>query len=39
MTLKELRIIKGLSQEKCAKYLNVGLRTYQNYENNSNKIN
>ena len=39
MTLKELRIIKGLSQEKCAKYLNVGLRTYQNYENDSNKIN
>ncbi len=39
MTLKELRIIKGLSQEKCAKYLNVGLRTYQNYENDFNKIN
>lgn len=34
MTLKELRKQKGLTQEKCAGYLGVPLRTYQNYEKN-----
>lgn len=32
MTLKELRLEKGLTQAKCAEYLGVPLRTYQNYE-------
>ena len=32
MTLKELRLQKGLTQAKCAEYLGVPLRTYQNYE-------
>ena len=39
MTLKELRISKGLSQEECAKYLGIGRRTYQNYETDSSKQN
>lgn len=34
MTLKELRLQKGLTQAKCAEYLGVPLRTYQNYEKN-----
>lgn len=32
MTLKELRIQKGLTQTECAQYLNVPLRTYIRYE-------
>ncbi|MDE7168434.1 MAG: nucleotidyltransferase domain-containing protein [Clostridia bacterium] len=32
MTLKELRLKNGLTQAKCAEYLGVPLRTYQNYE-------
>lgn len=39
MTLKELRISKGLNQSDCAKYLGISLRTYQNYENDVNKEN
>lgn len=37
MTLKELRISKGLSQKKCAEYLGMSARNYQNYENNAAK--
>jgi len=33
MTLKELRISKGMTQEECAKYLGMTTRNYQNYEN------
>lgn len=32
MSLRELRLEKGLTQAKCAEYLGVPLRTYQNYE-------
>jgi transcriptional regulator with XRE-family HTH domain len=32
MTLKDLRIAKGLSQVECAKYLGMSVRNYQNYE-------
>lgn len=39
MTLKELRIKKGLSQQQCASYLNMSTRNYQNYENNDDKVN
>ena len=38
MDLKELRISKGLNQNECAKYLNISLRSYQNYENDISKI-
>lgn len=38
MTLKELRISKGMSQVQCAKYLGMTTRNYQNYENNTNKV-
>lgn len=37
MTLKELRISKGISQLQCARYLGMSTRNYQNYENNANK--
>lgn len=37
MTLKELRISKGISQLQCAKYLGMSTRNYQNYENDANK--
>ncbi len=39
MTLKELRISKGLSQAECAEYLGMSTRNYQNYENRADKIN
>lgn len=39
MTLKQLRISKGLNQSECAKYLGISLRSYQNYENDASKIN
>lgn len=39
MTLKELRISKGLSQVECAKYLNMSVRNYQNYESDIKKVN
>lgn len=32
MTLRELRKIKKLTQAQCADYLEIPLRTYQNYE-------
>ena len=34
MTLKQLRINKGLRQAKCADILQVSLRTYKRYESN-----
>ena len=39
MTLKELRISKGLNQAQCAEYLGMSTRNYQNYENNAAKAN
>jgi predicted AAA+ superfamily ATPase len=37
MTLKELRISKGLNQSECAEYLGMSTRNYQNYENSTAK--
>lgn len=37
MTLKELRKNKKLTQAECAKYLEIPLRTYQNYETDISK--
>ena len=37
MTLKDLRIAKGLSQVECAEYLGMSVRNYQNYESGKNK--
>jgi len=39
MTLKELRISKGLTQTECAKYLNIPPRTYWTYESDESKTN
>ena len=39
VTLKELRISKGLNQAKCAEYLGMSTRNYQNYENDAAKAN
>lgn len=39
MTLKELRISKGLNQAQCAEYLGMSTRNYQNYENDAAKAN
>ena len=39
MTLKELRIEKGLTQSQCANFLGIPLRTYSRYENDENKKN
>ncbi len=39
MTLKELRISKGLDQSECAKLLGMSRRNYQNYENDVSKAN
>lgn len=39
MTLKQLRISKGLNQAECAKVLDMSTRNYQNYENIPDKIN
>lgn len=39
MTLKELRISKGLSQAECAKYLGMTTRNYQNYEYKKDNVN
>lgn len=38
MTLRELRNLKGLTQIKCAEYLQIPLRTYKRYESNESKI-
>ncbi len=37
MTLKELRKQKKLTQAQCAEYLEIPLRTYQNYETDKRK--
>lgn len=37
MTLKELRKNKKITQAECAKYLEIPLRTYQNYETDISK--
>ena len=37
MTLKDLRISKGLNQAQCAKFLGMSTRNYQNYENDPQK--
>lgn len=37
-TLKELRIAKGLTQEKASALLGVSLRSYKTYENGESKI-
>lgn len=37
MKLRELRKQKKLTQAKCAKYLGIPLRTYQNYETDPRK--
>ena len=39
MSLKELRIAKELTQNQCANYLGIPLRTYIRYENDENKKN
>ena len=39
VTLKELRISKGLNQAQCAEYLGMSTRNYQNYENDAVKAN
>ncbi len=39
MTLKQLRKAKNLTQAECAEYLDIPLRTYQNYENDTEKAN
>ena len=39
MTLKQLRINKGLRQAKCADILQVSLRTYKRYESDESTIN
>ena len=39
MSLKQLRIEKGLSQNRCAEYLQVPVRTYKRYESNEEKVN
>ncbi len=37
MKLRDLRRQKGLTQQACAKYLGIPLRTYQNYETDETK--
>ncbi len=39
MTMKELRIAKGLNQNECARYLGMSTRSYQNYEHDPNRVN
>lgn len=39
MTLKELRLKIGFTQNECAEFLGITTRSYQNYENDVNKIN
>ena len=38
-TLKEMRTEKGLTQVKCAEYLQIPVRTYKRYEANESNIN
>ena len=37
MTLKEIRLIKGLNQNDSASYLGISLRSYKSYENDLDK--
>jgi len=39
VTLKEMRISKGMNQRECAEFLGMSTRNYQNYENNADKTN
>lgn len=39
MKLKQLRIEKGLTQSKCADYLQIPLRTYKRYESDEGRVN
>lgn len=38
MKLKELRMLYKITQERCAKYLGIPLRTYKRYESDETKI-
>ena len=38
MDLKQLRAAKGLTQSKCAEYLQIPLRTYKRYESDDSRI-
>ena len=38
MDLKQLRAAKGLTQSKCAEYLQIPLRTYKRYESDNSRI-
>ncbi|MBR4767563.1 MAG: nucleotidyltransferase domain-containing protein [Lachnospiraceae bacterium] len=39
MALRQLRKAKGLTQNKCAEYLGIPLRTYKRYESDESKVN
>ena len=39
MSIKQLRIEKGMTQTQCADYLQIPVRTYKRYESNESKIN
>ena len=39
MSIKQLRIEKGMTQIQCADYLQIPVRTYKRYESNESKIN
>ncbi len=38
MTIKELRLEKGITQVQCADYLRIPLRTYKRYEANDDRV-
>lgn len=38
MTIKEMRIKKELTQDKASRLVGIPLRTYKDYENNSNRV-
>jgi len=39
MTIKQMRVDAGLTQVKCAEYLNIPLRTYKRYEADDSRVN
>ena len=39
MTIRQLRETKGLTQIKCAEYLQIPLRTYKRYESDETRVN
>ena len=39
MSIKQLRLEKGLTQVKCAEYLKIPLRSYKRYEADESKVN